>query len=72
MAKKYKKMKLFEKPIFNYGVDLIFGLVMLALFIWYLIDQSKNFTGALIVVFAYVLVNIINKIQIVKYLKKYE
>ncbi len=52
------------KAIFRQLVDLIFGLAMLGLLIWYMIDPSQNFTMALWLVVGYVSYNIINKVKL--------
>jgi di/tricarboxylate transporter len=49
------------KVILAFRVDLIFGLIMLGLLIWHMINQEKNFTVALWPVFGYVVFNVINK-----------
>jgi predicted transcriptional regulator len=43
---------------------MIFGLAMLGLLIWYMIDPSQNFTMALWLVVGYVAFNIINKVKL--------
>ena len=51
------------KAILNCGVDLIFGAAAFGLVIWYMIDQTKNFTSFIWLVVGYVVFNIINKVQ---------
>ena len=53
------------KAILLQGVDLIFGLIALGLLIWYIIDQSENFTLFLGLVVGYVSFNIVNKVQMI-------
>lgn len=53
------------KIILRQGVDVLFGLVVLGLLIWYLFDQEQNFTGFLLLVVGYVSFNIINKVIMV-------
>jgi hypothetical protein len=54
------------KSILNQRVDVVFGLIALVLFVWYLLDQTKNFTGFLLLVVGYVINNIVNKALIIK------
>jgi predicted transcriptional regulator len=52
------------KAILLQTVDLIFGLIMFGLLIWYMIDPSQNFTMVLWLVVGYVAYNIINKAKL--------
>jgi hypothetical protein len=58
------------KAILNQGVDLIFGLAMLGLLIWHIIDQSQNFTRVLWLVVGYVAYNVIMKVKLSMKTKK--
>ena len=53
------------KAILNQTVDLILGLIALGLVIWYMIEPSNNFSGALILYVGYVAFNIKEKVKMV-------
>ena len=53
------------KAILNQTVDLILGLIALGLVIWYMIEPTNNFSGALILYVGYVAFNIKEKVKMV-------
>jgi hypothetical protein len=54
------------RRILRQGVDLILGIVVFGLLIWYIINPEKNFTSMLAIFAGYIVFNIINKIKIAK------
>jgi hypothetical protein len=58
-----KKIKTIIKLILAQFIDLIIGLIALIMFIVYIIDDSNNFSGYLILIVGYVSFNIINKVR---------
>jgi hypothetical protein len=46
-------------------VDFWLGLVGLGLVVWYMIDQSQNFTLAIMLFVGYVSFEIVNKIKLI-------
>jgi len=61
-----KKLLIILKLIFdNLIVDTILGLCALGLLIWWIVDDTQNFTGFLLIMVSYVSFNIINKIKVI-------